>query len=599
MTSNAQRDPAGPDVGAAPIDGGADVHPERHGPPEHDGFEELRSLLIGPERAQLAELHERLGSARSAEEIGQALPDAVRLRSARDGELSAALMPTVEEAVKVSVRKDTRVLVDALFPVMGPAIRKAVASALAEMIQSLNAALERSVSIQGLRWRLEAMRTGRPFGEVVLLHSLVYRVEQVFLIHNETGLLLYHVVAPSAEVPDAELMSAMLTAIQDFGRDSLNVGQGEGLDTVEFGAVTMWIERGPRATLAGVIRGSAPQDLREVFQNALEGVCRDQSNALLAFAGDTAPFEASRPYLEACVQARYASKEGVRPSPLLLAIAGAIVLALGLWLLLSYLGARRWEGYLADLRARPGIVVTDAATRGGKYVVAGLRDPLAADPAALLAGAGIDADDVEFRWEPYQSFAPEFLLERARAVLDPPPTVALGVDGTTIHATGSAPHEWIVLARRLARSMPGVAELDTSRLVDEDWQQLLERERAVEAAVVMFVTNTARLAPGQERAVDDAAAAIRELLEEARRVGAGARVEIRGHTDSSGTETTNTPLSLERAETMAAALAARGVPAGVLSATGAAGERVRDEASPEDAAFNRSVTFRVDLAGGA
>ncbi|MEZ5976076.1 MAG: hypothetical protein R3E96_14915 [Planctomycetota bacterium] len=39
----------------------------------------------------------------------------------------------------------------------------------------MNVALENSFSPRGVRWRMEAWRTGRPFGEVVLLNSLEYR----------------------------------------------------------------------------------------------------------------------------------------------------------------------------------------------------------------------------------------------------------------------------------------------------------------------------------------------------------------------------------------------------------------------------------------
>jgi predicted ABC-class ATPase len=58
-----------------------------------------------------------------------------------------------------------------------------------------NHSLDISISWQGVKWRLEAMRTGKPFGEVVLLHTLRYRVEQVFPIQRESGLLLLHVAA--------------------------------------------------------------------------------------------------------------------------------------------------------------------------------------------------------------------------------------------------------------------------------------------------------------------------------------------------------------------------------------------------------------------
>jgi len=46
-----------------------------------------------------------------------------------------------------------------------------------------------------------------------------------------------------------------------------------------------------------------------------------------------------------------------------------------------------WADYLDQLRQQPGIVVTETGQHDGKFLVSGLRDPLAADPLAML-GAG-------------------------------------------------------------------------------------------------------------------------------------------------------------------------------------------------------------------
>ncbi|NJN36331.1 MAG: hypothetical protein HC794_03820 [Nitrospiraceae bacterium] len=108
------------------------------------------------------------------------------------------LTPYVENGFVASIRKSPRTIVDAIAPIIGPAIRQAIARALQSMTQSFNHSLDESLSIRGLRWRVEAWRTGKPFAEVVLLHRLQYRVEQVFLIHRETGLLLHHVATEGA-----------------------------------------------------------------------------------------------------------------------------------------------------------------------------------------------------------------------------------------------------------------------------------------------------------------------------------------------------------------------------------------------------------------
>ena len=91
-------------------------------------------------------------------------------------------------------------LATSLFPIIGEAVRKAVAHALQGMFDSLNLMLDRGLSLESWRWRFEAWRTGRSFGEVALTRSLNYRVEQVFLIHRETGLLLRHVAFESGIV---------------------------------------------------------------------------------------------------------------------------------------------------------------------------------------------------------------------------------------------------------------------------------------------------------------------------------------------------------------------------------------------------------------
>ena len=51
---------------------------------------------------------------------------------------------------------------------------------------------------------------------------------------------------------------------------------------------------------------------------------------------------------------------------------------------------RLWEAYVARLRAEPGIAITEIGKRDGKWLIGGLRDPLAADPELVLREPSID-----------------------------------------------------------------------------------------------------------------------------------------------------------------------------------------------------------------
>lgn len=551
---------------------------------------ELRSLLLGPTEKQLADLHTRLTDPqRQLKEVAHLLPAAIAVRSRQDDELTDAMAPTVAKALDRSIRKDPQPLADALFPVMGPAIRKSIAAALSGMIESFNQSLNYSLSVRGLRWRIEALRTGRSFAEVVMLHTLLYRVEQVFLIHKETGLLLRQVSAGGAAVHDADMVSGMLTAIQDFVHDSFNSGRDDQLETLQVGELTVWIEQGPLAVLAGVIRGNAPSELRDTFRETLERIHLQYGAAMKEFSGDATPFAPASDLLEECLQSRYHEatktvRSGAWFTPFRL-VAAILLLIILVWGFFWFRNQRRWDGYVARLRSAPGIVVTDAEKRDWKYHVGGLRDPLAIDPAVVLRESGIDPRVVVEHWEPFTALSPEMVLARAKKMLSPPATVNLKVEENTLVVDGFASHQWVMQARQAARWLPGLGQLREDNLLD------LER---IEDPLLMFQLDRAELVPGQEDKFSRLTTDIGRLQAQAQAMQKTVRLEIVGHTDGSGSEARNNTLSAERAQTVARALQAR-LPVWTNLTVEAAGtkERLRDEVTEADRATNRSVTFRV------
>lgn len=113
---------------------------------------------------------------------------------------------------------------------------------MAQTLETFNQLLEQSLSPRSIRWRFDAWRTGRKYSEVVLMKTLVYQVEQVFLIHRETSLLLQHVVSKNAIVKDPDMVSSMLSAIQDFMADSFT--DESSLNALRLGELSVLIEQG-------------------------------------------------------------------------------------------------------------------------------------------------------------------------------------------------------------------------------------------------------------------------------------------------------------------------------------------------------------------
>src|SRR5271170_2181848 len=299
-----------------------------------DSYEELRHLILAPEQEALERLHERINNPDlRTEDVSGVVAEAIERRRELGGSdaLSDALAPTIETALRESVRRDPSTLADALFPVMGPAIRRSILETLRSFLDSFNQILDQSLSWQGLKWRMEALRTGRSFTEVALLHSLVFRVEQVFLIHKKTGLPIAHAVATAVAMQDPSLVSGMLSAIQDFVRDSFHTGQGQGINRMNVGDLDVWVEEGPYAILAVVIRGIAPRQLRDNMAEALENIHGQYSAQLDRFDGDSAPFAQVNVLLSRCLEYKYKEEPKRSNNFYALGAAAVLILALGGW----------------------------------------------------------------------------------------------------------------------------------------------------------------------------------------------------------------------------------------------------------------------------
>jgi hypothetical protein len=174
------------------------------------------------------------------------------------------------------------------------------------VIDWFNGTFENYLSWRSLQWRWTALRTGTPFAEIVLMETLVYRVEQVFLIQPESGLLMqYAAIANTGAAQSPDIVSAMLIAVRHFVDDSFHTNPEQGMQTLRIGNLAVAISQGPLALLATVVRGEMPFQLRAHFDATLETIHGRYLDELQSFAGDPDSLAATRPLLESCLLSEY------------------------------------------------------------------------------------------------------------------------------------------------------------------------------------------------------------------------------------------------------------------------------------------------------
>ncbi len=610
---------------ASPESGTAPREPDA-GPPGaadvDEAMQQLRALLVSPaiepEREQVRQLREEVRSGRvDPQQLADVLPDAVRLSGAEGQRLADALSPTVDRAIEVSIENNPQPMIDAIFPIIGPAIRKAVSDALAKAVSGLNETLEHSLSLQSVRWRLEAKRTGKTFAEVLMLKTLRYRVEQVFLIHAETGLLLHHVVQPGVSARDADLVSGMLTAVTDFVRDSFTTADdaGAGLQKLRVGGTSVWVERGPHAVLAAAVRGEGPEQLREFLEESVESVHQRFHDELEHFDGDSAVFVGTEPDLARCLRsAQMPSRSGGRLKRWL--VAGLLIAGVGAVAGLGVQSHLRWRELVRDLRGTRGFMLVDENHNWwGRSQLTGFYSVTAPQsPGQIVTASDVLESEVDSDWRLFPGLetrsggntpAPEAPVDVA-ALLDAPEGVgfasAAGAGGAQHWvAAGAARGAWLERARQQVAAglgSLGPGAVDLSGVTDLDAG--LAAAAAALADVVVPVPEGVDLSADLTR--ERLALAARRAVDVARlasKTGHRLTLEVIGHTDALGDSQANQALSL--AQAVAAELRAIRPASGggswliLTRAAGSSEPLVVDGVTAPEQVANRRVTLVARL----
>jgi OOP family OmpA-OmpF porin len=229
-----------------------------------------------------------------------------------------------------------------------------------------------------------------------------------------------------------------------------------------------------------------------------------------------------------------------------------IVLATAFWSWTSYQGNQRWQHLTQRIRTIPGVVVTTLERDGHTVTLEGLRDPLATDPAELLAEEGIPREHIISHWTPFHSLDPQFVGQRVASLLHPPGTTTLRYDDGRLTASGTAPESWANQARQIAPLLPGVREYH-----DEDLRIVSRADLVAQLNQVSFSfeNGSSTLSEAELNKITPVKRLLEDLRQSALSASGGTLVvEAIGDADPAGPETMNFLLATARAHAVIAAL---------------------------------------------
>lgn len=197
---------------------------------------------------------------------------------------TASLTPIVSSALSNQIKNARADIIEMLTPIIGPTIGKAISEALSELRRMVDARLKQSANLPSAWQRLLARLKGIPSSELLLRQALPCQVQEAFLIHRNSGLLLAFVSA-SGHSENSDLIGAMLTAIQKFAQDAFGA-QEDSLQEIQYGDSRIVLESGSQVYLAVVVQGTEPLGYLQKMRAVLQNIHQEYRPALERFASD-------------------------------------------------------------------------------------------------------------------------------------------------------------------------------------------------------------------------------------------------------------------------------------------------------------------------
>jgi hypothetical protein len=304
-------------------------------------LEVLQDLLFSKYRQRIVELEAEL--------------DALEERLNNKDAFVATVTPVLSDAIRRKIRDAREEMIEALYPVIGQTVVRAVSEAIRELTREIDVRMRTALRPDKILRLVRARMRGIGGGEMVLRESLPFKVAEIFLIHRETGLLLWYISGHPEESTDTDLISGMLTAIRDFVSESFGRGKDGQLDEIQYGDQRVLIEAARYSYLAIVVDGIEPSGYRARMRERVIEVDLANEGVLRNYRGDVTELVSIEEPILSLLETEAPSQFTSGQRRLMLAFAALI--------LLCSVGAcfsGRWAWITLNTRPTPVIIVMQA-----------------------------------------------------------------------------------------------------------------------------------------------------------------------------------------------------------------------------------------------
>ncbi len=234
-------------------------------------FNQLKKILLEQDREErdelaqkLSELDQQLNQKEELEvRVDPILKDQeVHLRN----NFSHLFGPQITESIRKQIKDSQDEVVEALYPIIGRMIKKYITNEIQKLSEKVDQQMELAFSWEGWKIRIKAWFSGTPQKEVMLSKLIEPKIEEIFVIERDSGILMGSF--SRSESVDQDMVAGMLTAIKAFVEDAFTSEKQE-LESIDYENYKIVLKSFKSFFLAVVTSGGMSMAFRDKLDDQL------------------------------------------------------------------------------------------------------------------------------------------------------------------------------------------------------------------------------------------------------------------------------------------------------------------------------------------
>ena len=230
-------------------------------------FELLRELLLEEDREKFKALSDEIVlREKMADTVDPLIDD--KIDDLREN-FPEYFGGTITETIKTQIRDSQDEVVDALYPIMGKLIKKAIVVEINRLSESINQRVKKTFSFKEYFNTFKRKVSGVSDGEVALSNALKPALEEIFIIEKNSGILLGN--HSTGNIANKDMISGMLTAIKSFAEDAF-AKEGQDLEDIKFETFQISLYNFNTIYIAMAISGVQNPEFKETLNEKINNL---------------------------------------------------------------------------------------------------------------------------------------------------------------------------------------------------------------------------------------------------------------------------------------------------------------------------------------